>query len=249
MAVFTKALSNKWAPNAGRTWNEARDAGNASSIGLVGEAKWETGISKSYSVTFLGQISQPFPILSSSSDNPVDVQIVDVVEEAQLKGLIPMEATSASRGRLGNVIASSSSSSTSSELSRPRKCSLCLSIHGVKVLDPPSSKAPHVLLRLPLHSLLSAVSFQSQKEMLVALVIAPESESPSLGATESPGIIGGAPSPPFLSSASSTSSGDIVLASCLVFQAASWEDAATLVRDLKDVFVAAMNSKAPALAT
>jgi len=247
MAVFTKALSNKWAPNAGRTSNEARDAGNASSIGLVGEAKWETGISKSYSVTFLGQISQPFPILSSSSDNPVDVQIVDVVDEAQLKGLIPMEATSASRGRLGNVIASSSSSS--SELSRPRKCSLSLSIHGVKVLDPPSSKAPHVLLRLPLHSLLSAVSFQSQKEMLVALAIAPESESPSLGATESPGIIGGAPSPPFLSSSSSTSSGDIVLASCLVFQAASWEDAATLVRDLKDVFVAAMNSKAPALAT
>ena len=47
-----------------------------------------SGISKSYGVTFLGQIRQPFPILSSSADNPVDVQIVDVVEEAQLKGKV-----------------------------------------------------------------------------------------------------------------------------------------------------------------
>ena len=29
---------------------------------------------------------EPFPLVCGSSDNPIDVQLVDVVEEAQLKG-------------------------------------------------------------------------------------------------------------------------------------------------------------------
>ena len=45
-----------------------------------------SGVSMDYRMTYLGQIRQPFPLLCSSMDNPVDVQIVDVVEEAQLKG-------------------------------------------------------------------------------------------------------------------------------------------------------------------
>ena len=45
-----------------------------------------SGVSMDYRMTYLGQIRQPFPLLCSSLENPVDVQIVDVVEEAQLKG-------------------------------------------------------------------------------------------------------------------------------------------------------------------
>ena len=46
-----------------------------------------TGRAKELRVSFMGRIQTPIPLVSSSLDNPIDVQIVDVVEEAQLKGL------------------------------------------------------------------------------------------------------------------------------------------------------------------
>jgi len=247
MAVFTKALTNKWAPNVGRSSNEPREnaPGPSAMIGQVGETLWDTGVSKDYRVTYLGQIRQSFPLICSSQDNPVDVQIVDVVEEAQLKGLIPMEANSAlhsPRGRLGNNLTSSAP-----EFSRPRPCTLTLSIHGVRIFDASSnsSKSNDVLLRQPLHSILSGVSFQSQKVTLIALAVTPESETPFTGI---PGAIDGVEgvAPFFASSFASPSSADVIFASCFVFQASSAEDGATFVRDLKDVFVAAMRAKASA---
>ena len=100
--------------------------------------------------------------------------------------------------------------------------------------------------RQPLHSVLSAVSFQGLKETFVALAVSPDSETSSTGAT---GVSDGEEAPSFFAPSapsSSSSSSDVVFASCLVFQSSSSEVAATFVRDLKDVFVAAMRSKVPA---
>jgi len=239
MAGFTKVLTNKWTPNVGRSSSDANSLANVN----IREAEngWDSGRSKELRVSFLGRIQTPFPLICGSLDNPIDVQIVDVVEEAQLKGIIAMEAgtsTPAPRRRFGN----NPSSTSSPDLNRQRPCKLSLSIHGVKISDPAlvNSKSEVVHLRQPLHSILSAVSFQGQKEtFIIALAVTLEPVSTFSGY----GGGGGGNSGTLPSSSSSAS--DVIFASCLVFQANSSEEAATFVKDLKDIFVVAMRSKSP----
>jgi len=258
MAVFTKALTQKWTPNAGRPLSGSRESANPIT-GQSGEIRWDSGISQEYSMTYLGRIRQPFPLLCSSMENPVDVQIVDVVEEAQLKGAIPMDGNSTlslPRGMLSNNL---NSSSSPSEPNLPRSCLLTLSIHGLRISDPPQfhAKNQDVLQRLPLHSLLSAVSFQGHQGIYVAVAVTPESSTGTQALSSVGGGVSGdnnlhdasrmgAANPtsflPSSSPSSSSSSCDVVFASCFVFQATSSPEATTFVRDLKDVFVAAMRS-------
>ena len=95
--------------------------------------------------------------------------------------------------------------------------------------------------RQPLHSILSAVSFQGQKETFIALAVTLQPVSTLAGYSGGGGD--GANCGTLRSSSSSSS--DVIFASCLVFQANSSEEAATFVKDLKDIFVVAMRSKSP----
>lgn len=259
MAVFTKALSNKWTPNASRSPNDSKEVVNRSNsfVNRSGDELWETGNSREYRVTVLGRIAQPFPLICSSSDNPIDVQLVDVVEEAQLKG-----SCSSRAGRLGP-------NPGSPQLYRPRPAKLLLSIHGIKIADMPTNESRHyssVQHRQPLHSILSAVSYHGQKETFIALAVHPDSIAPPSGsyvggaqesasfggASLAGGAQGCAPGGAFVGSTIptfSSCSSDVVLASCLLFQANTAADAASFVKDLKDVFVAAMRVKGPSNVT
>lgn len=255
MAVFTKALSNKWTPTVARSPVDSKDGPLGqrpanSAFGFAdrtGDELWESGTWKEFDVTLLGRISNPFPLICSSSENPIDVQLVDVVEEAQLKGMIPVSASASSGIRGGRF----GSNPTSSELSRPRPVKLALSIHGVKITDTsqsamrPNNTVHH---RQALHTILSAVSFHGQEETFIVLGVQPDStsNSPPYGGGGGEGVstvgcIGATDDSLGLVSPQGMScSTDVILACCLVFQANSASDAAAFVRDMKDVFVAAM---------
>lgn len=156
---------------------------------------------------------------------------MDVVEEAQLKELLPLDA-SAPRGH--RLRASNLPANPADPLAGPRHCKLFLSKNGFKLMDAShfSSSGEEVFFRQPLHSILVTVSFlDSQNRTLLALALKPDADqltkmAPSfaLGAGEVPALPAG---------------GDVFLATCVVFQCSASEQAAELTRHLKSIFAAA----------
>ena len=102
--------------------------------------------------------------------------------------------------------------------------------------------------------------FHGPKETYIVVAVHPDSIVPFMGSHG--GALGGSalgsapgsavPGEGFLGTSVPTfadSSCDLVLASCLLFQTHSAADAANFVKDLKDIFVAAMRVKGPTKVT
>ena len=97
--------------------------------------------------------------------------------------------------------------------------------------------------RYPLHCVLSAVSFQGQRASFLAVAVHPESAPNAEAQPTTTTTTTTSTTTTMLESLSS--SVDVIQVSCLVLQVDSAEWGADFVKDLKDVFVAAMRAKSP----
>lgn len=218
--MFHRVISNKWSyhvttptpPSRITSIPQSKPSKTESSID-----EWLSGKVGHYHMTILGHLDQPFPLICNIDDAPIDAQIVDAIEEAQLKGLIPVEAQShisTIPGRLG------SQASAQATTPAPWSCDIALSLHGLKLTRTDSGE---VQIREPLHSLLSAVSFQGDQKSYVGIAIEPKIGSVPISTT--------------------SFEGDVVYITCFAFLASSSEEAVSLVSDIRQIFSAAL--KAP----